>query len=104
MKSLNGFIVWLSLFTIILPMWIASQKAVASNAEGQLTVAGNKVQLQHAYAIVQPGYFDNNNEDIMVIVTNIPLSDKAIGKLESESSGSTSPLRCWPKINISMAP
>lgn len=78
MKNLNSFIVWLSLFAIVISMGMASQNANTSNAEGQLTVAGNKVQIQHAYAMSQPGYFDKTKEDIVLIVTNIPLSDKAI--------------------------
>lgn len=78
MKNLNSFIVWLSLFAIVISMGMASQNANTSNAEGQLTVAGNKVQIQHAYAMAQPGYFDKTKEDIVLIVTNIPLSDKAI--------------------------
>lgn len=78
MKNLYSFIVWLSLFAIIISMGMASQNANTSNAEGQLTVAGNKVQIQHAYAMAQPGYFDTTKEDIVLVVTNIPLSDKAI--------------------------
>jgi hypothetical protein len=78
MKNLNNNIVWFSLFAIILFMGTAPQNATTSNAEGQLIVAGNKVQIQHAYAMAQPGYFDKTKEDIVVIVTNIPLSGKAV--------------------------
>jgi len=78
MKNLNRFVAWLGLFAVMLSIGMASQNAHASNAEGQLTVAGNNVQLQHAYAMAQPGFFDKTKEDIVVIVTNIPLSDKAV--------------------------
>jgi len=78
MKNLISFVAWFGLFAVMLSMGMASQNAHTSNAEGQLTVAGNKVQLQHAYALAQPGFFDKTQEDIVVIVTNIPLSDKAV--------------------------
>ena len=78
MKNLNSFVACLGFFGIMLSMEIASQNATKPNAEGQLTVAGNKVQLRHAYAIAQPGFFDKTQEDIVVIVTNTPLSDKAV--------------------------
>jgi hypothetical protein len=59
-------------------MGMYSQNAYRSNADGQLTVAGNKVLLQYAYAMAQPGFFDKTEEDIVVIVSNIPLSDRAV--------------------------
>jgi hypothetical protein len=78
MENLNVIITWLSLFAVIISMAIASQNSNTPNSEGQLTVAGNTVQIQHAYAMAQPGFFDENKEDILLIVTNIPLTDKAI--------------------------
>jgi hypothetical protein len=78
MENLNIFITWLSLFAIAISIGMASQNAKTSNAEGQFTVAGNTIEIQHAYAIAQPGFFDETKEDIVLIVTNIPLSDKAI--------------------------
>lgn len=78
MDSRNGFVSWFVLFAVMLSLGVALQNAHASKAKGQLTVAGDKVQLQHAYAMAQPGFFDKAKEDIVVIVTNIPLSDKAV--------------------------
>jgi hypothetical protein len=78
MKNLRSFVAWLGLCISMLSIAMASQNSNTSNAEGLLTVAGNKVQLQNAYAMAQPGFFDKTSEDIMVIVTNIPLSDKAV--------------------------
>jgi hypothetical protein len=59
-------------------MGMASQPVYAGKAEGQLTVAGDTVQLQHAYATVQPGFFDETKEDIVVFVSNVTLSDEAV--------------------------
>ncbi len=78
MKSRISFVSWFVLFAVMLSIGIVLQNAHASKAEGQLTVAGDEVQLQHAYAEAQPGFFDETEEDIVVIVTNIPLSDKAV--------------------------
>ena len=78
MENPNIFITWLSLFAVMISMGIASQNSNTSNAEGQLTVAGETVQIQHAYAMAQPGFFDDSKDDIVLIVTNNPLTDKAI--------------------------
>jgi hypothetical protein len=78
MKNMNSFTACLGLIAVMFSMGLASQNAHTSNADGQLTVAGNTVQLQHAYAMAQPGFFDKTEEDIVVMVTNIPLSDKAV--------------------------
>ncbi len=61
-------------------------------AEGQLIVNDEASKLQYAYAVTQPGFFDETKEDILVIVTNIPLSDGAVedwaerNRLESEGT------------------
>jgi len=78
MKNLGNFVAWLGFFTIILSIVMASQNSNISNTEGQLTVAGNKVQMHYAYAMAQPGFFDKTKEDIVLLVSNIPLTDKAI--------------------------
>ena len=78
MRNPGNFVAWLGFFTILLSIVMASQNSNTSNAEGQLTVAGNKVQMQHAYAMAQPGFFDETKVDIVLIVSNIPLTDKAI--------------------------
>jgi len=81
MENLNIFITWLSLFSVMISMAIASQNSTSSKTEGQLIVAGDTVQIKHAYAMAQPGFFDESKEDIVLIVTNIPLTDKAIEDL-----------------------
>ena len=78
MKNLHSSGTLLGLFAIMLSMGMISQNTQTSIADGHLTVAGDKVQLQHAYAMAQKGFFDETKEDIVVIVTNIPLSDKAV--------------------------
>lgn len=42
-------------------------------AEGVLTVNGEAVNLQFAYAITKPGTFDENTEDTLIFLTNMPL-------------------------------
>jgi len=78
MDSRNSFVSWFVLLSVMLSMGMALQNAHASKAKGQLTVAGDTVQFQYAYAMAQPGFFDKTKEDIVVIVTNIQLSDKAV--------------------------
>jgi hypothetical protein len=57
---------------------IASQQAYAGTAKGQLTVNDDTIELQHAYATAQPGFFDETKEDIVVFVSNVTLSDEAV--------------------------
>ncbi len=44
-------------------------------ATGTLTLNGATVQLTHAYASAQPGFFDKKAEDIRVLLSDVPLDD-----------------------------
>ncbi len=47
-------------------------------AKGQLIVNGKSTALRHGYALVQSSPFDVQKEMIIIIISNIPLSDKAL--------------------------
>ncbi len=60
-------------------LWILNLPAAeAGKATGELIVNDQKTQFNYAYALAQPGYFDKNKEDILVILTDVPLSEEAI--------------------------
>jgi hypothetical protein len=63
-------------------MGIAALPAVGADgdgkADGQIVVAGKPVKLAHAYAFAQPGFFDKKASDTRVILTDVPLSGKAL--------------------------
>ena len=44
-------------------------------ATGTLTLNGATVDLRHAYASAQPGFFDKKTEDIRVLLSDVPLDD-----------------------------
>lgn len=50
-------------------------------AEGTLTVAKTSVKLVHAYAQAQEGFFDKKVNDVLVLVTDVPLSGAALTDL-----------------------
>jgi len=47
-------------------------------AEGKLLVNNQETHFQYAYAIAQQAFFNNSKEDILVILTDIPLSEEVI--------------------------
>ena len=47
-------------------------------AEGTLTVNGKTTKVAYAYARQQPGFFDKNTMDTLVIVSDVPLDAKAL--------------------------
>ena len=47
-------------------------------ADGTLTVAKTPVKISHAYAQAQKGFFDEKSEDILVLLTDVPLSGAAL--------------------------
>jgi len=65
-------------FAIVLSMGMAAPQAYAGAAKGQLTVNDDTIELQHAYATAEPGFFDETKEDIVVFVSNVTLSDEAV--------------------------
>ncbi len=52
--------------------------AADGTAEGTLTVNGKTTTLAHAYARAVPGFFDKTKEDVEVILSDVPLSGKAL--------------------------
>jgi hypothetical protein len=46
--------------------------------EGTLTVAKVPVKLVHAYAAAQKGFFDAKSDDVIVLLTDVPLSGAAL--------------------------
>lgn len=47
-------------------------------ADGTLTVAKTPVKLVHAYAQAQKGFFDPKVDDVLVLLTDVPLSGAAL--------------------------
>jgi hypothetical protein len=47
-------------------------------ASGTITVNGKTTKLSHAYARAVPGFFDKTKEDVVVILTDVPLDAKAL--------------------------
>jgi len=78
MKNFSAFIAWFVFFNVMLSILVVSRNTPTFKADGQFIVAGDTAKLQFAYAKAQPGFFDKAEEDIVVIVSNISLSEKAI--------------------------
>ena len=49
-----------------------------AKAEGTLTVAKVPVKLAHVYAAAQKGFFDEKIDDVLVLLTDVPLSGAAL--------------------------
>ena len=52
--------------------------SAAGKASGTLTVNGKTTNVTHAYARSAPGFADPNIPDIQVILSDVPLDDKAL--------------------------
>jgi hypothetical protein len=52
--------------------------AADGKAEGTLTVGKTPVKLAHAYAQAQKGFFDEKVDDVLVLLTDVPLSGSAL--------------------------
>lgn len=52
--------------------------AADGNAEGTLTVGKTPVKLVYAYAQAQKGFFDPKSDDVLVILSDVPLSGAAL--------------------------
>jgi hypothetical protein len=55
---------------------LAQTQGGPGTATGRLTLNGKSITLAHAYASAQPGFFDKTKEDIHILLSNVPLSDK----------------------------
>jgi hypothetical protein len=56
----------------------ASADPADGTASGTLTVNGKVTQVAYAYAWAEPGFFDKNSMDTHVIVSDVPLDEKAL--------------------------
>ena len=50
--------------------------AADGTADGVLTINGTTFPLRYAYASAKPGFFDENKEDIHVLLSDVPLTDE----------------------------
>lgn len=75
MKKHVIFFVAASAFTLLSALPGA---AADGKAEGTLTVAKTPVKLAHAYAAAQKGFFDEKSDDVLVLLTDVPLSGAAL--------------------------
>ena len=53
----------------------AGPPAAEGTASGRVTLDGTSVELKHAYASAQPGFFDKSKEDVRVLLSDRPLSE-----------------------------
>ena len=58
-------------------LWAGTASAQPGTATGTMTVNGRQFALRHAYASVQPGFFDEKAEDVRVLLSDIPLDEAA---------------------------
>lgn len=56
----------------------AAVSAGSGTASGKLTVAGKTTPLAYAYARTQKGFFDKTKEDIVVILSDVPIPEAAL--------------------------
>lgn len=59
--------------------WALAAHAHAQSATGAITVNGRQFPVRHAYASVQPGFFDRKTEDVRVLLTDVPVAEPARG-------------------------
>jgi hypothetical protein len=53
-------------------------RAADGKAEGTITVNGKTTKLSYAYARAVKGFFDKTKEDVVVVLTDVPLEGKAL--------------------------
>jgi hypothetical protein len=79
LKKITPLILILFIFPKLLTAWTLNlQETEAGRATGTLTVNNEITQFSFAYAVSLPGFFDRSKEDILVILTDVPLPEKAI--------------------------
>ena len=78
MKCRKGVVLWCVVFAVVLSMGMATQSAYADTAKGQLMLNDEHAQFNYAYAIVQPNSYDETREDVVVLLTDHPLTDEAV--------------------------
>lgn len=76
MRSSSGsFLAFIVLVVCSLAVGAAEQEGTA---EGTLTVAGNPTKLTHAYAWAADGTMDPTRQDVVIILSDVPLDPGAI--------------------------
>jgi hypothetical protein len=75
MKEHAGLFVAASLFALLCAWPVAGAEG---KADGTLTVGKSSVPLTHAYAAAQKGFFDEKSDDVLVLLTDVPLSGSAL--------------------------
>src|SRR5215472_8245656 len=69
----------LALFGLCFGAFAAERTPVQSGtAAGELKVAGTTTPLSHAYARAVKGFFDPNKEDVLVILSDVPIAEDAL--------------------------
>jgi hypothetical protein len=69
--------------TLAIAVLLRASTAVAAEqksgtADGTLTVAGKTTPLEYAYARAGKGFFDKTKEDVLVILSDVPIPDAAL--------------------------
>lgn len=75
MKKYVALFITMSAFTVLCALPAAGGDW---KVEGTLTVAKVPVKLVHAYAAAQKGFFDAKIDDVLVLLTDVPLSGAAL--------------------------
>jgi len=73
----QGKLVLGSLIALLLATPVVAGPGPDGTASGRLTLNGETVALTHAYARAQPGFFDRAQEDVCVLLSDVPLDAKA---------------------------
>jgi len=75
MKKYFALFVTVSAFAVLCALPAAAGDV---QTEGTLTIAKVPVKLGHVYAAAQKGFFDEKSEDVLVLLTDVPLSGAAL--------------------------
>jgi hypothetical protein len=68
-----------SLPAICLLCTIANPAAAQEGAAaGTLLIQGERVELRHAYALAQPGFFDKSRDDVRVVISDVALDETSL--------------------------
>ncbi len=72
----------------------------AGAAQGTLTVNGKPVSLKHAYAALEPNPFDEKKDDIVIVLSDQPISDDVLGTKELSQAPHTANLKNYLKLTF----
>ena len=68
----------LAAFTAVSLLCALPASAADAKAEGTITAGKTTTKLVHAYAQAQKGFFDEKADDVLVLLTDVPLSGAAL--------------------------